>query len=166
MPRARTSKPAPAEETPDTPSAAAQGPGIDASFLHTLVGYNARRASLSIIEVFVERMATHDLKMVEFSVLSLVSHNPGITSRQLCAALDVMPPNLVGLIAALERRKLIERRPHPTDRRAVGVHRTPAGAELPAPAEKTAAQLEMDATYRLTDAERKTLIRLLQKIYN
>jgi DNA-binding MarR family transcriptional regulator len=98
-------------------------------------------------------------------VLSLVSHNPGITSRQLCAALDVMPPNLVGLIAALERRKLIERRPHPTDRRAVGVHLTPAGAELTAQAEKTAAQLEMDATYRLTDAERKTLIRLLQKIY-
>ena len=72
----------------------------------------------------------------------------------------------LGLIAALERRKLIERRPHPTDRRAVGVHLTPAGAELTAQAERTAAQLEMDATYRLTDAERKTLIQLLQKIYN
>ncbi|ATH16166.1 MarR family winged helix-turn-helix transcriptional regulator [Delftia sp. NA_296.1] len=166
MPRARTPKPAPAEENTAPSSTAAPGPSIDASFLHTLVGYNARRASLSIIEVFVERMATHDLKMVEFSVLSLVSHNPGITSRQLCAALDVMPPNLVGLIAALERRKLIERRTHPTDRRAVGVHLTPAGAELTARAERTAAELEMDATYRLTDAERRTLIQLLQKIYN
>ncbi|WP_349335641.1 MarR family transcriptional regulator [Delftia sp. DS1230] len=166
MPRARTSKPAPSEENTAPSGATAPGPSIDASFLHTLVGYNARRASMSIIEVFVERMATHDLKMVEFSVLSLVSHNPGITSRQLCTALDVMPPNLVGLIAALERRKLIERRPHPTDRRAVGVHLTPAGAELTAQAERTAAQLEMDATYRLTDAERKTLIQLLQKIYN
>ena len=166
MPRARTSKPAPAEENTAPSGTTAPGPSIDASFLHTLVGYNARRASMSIIEVFVERMATHDLKMVEFSVLSLVSHNPGITSRQLCAALDVMPPNLVGLIAALEWRKLIERRPHPTDRRAVGVHLTPAGAELTAQAERTAAQLEMDATYRLTDAERKTLIQLLQKIYN
>lgn len=166
MPRARTSKPAPSEENTAPSGGTAPGPSIDASFLHTLVGYNARRASMSIIEVFVERMATHDLKMVEFSVLSLVSHNPGITSRQLCTALDVMPPNLVGLIAALERRKLIERRPHPTDRRAVGVHLTPAGAELTAQAERTAAQLEMDATYRLTDAERKTLIQLLQKIYN
>lgn len=166
MPRARTSKPAPSEENTAPSGTTAPGPSIDASFLHTLVGYNARRASMSIIEVFVERMATHDLKMVEFSVLSLVSHNPGITSRQLCSALDVMPPNLVGLIAALERRKLIERCPHPTDRRAVGVHLTPAGAELTAQAERTAAQLEMDATYRLTDAERKTLIQLLQKIYN
>src|SRR5256885_5722305 len=82
MPRARTPKPAPAEENTAPSSTAAPGPSIDASFLHTLVGYNARRASLSIIEVFVERMATHDLKMVEFSVLSLVSHNPGITDRK------------------------------------------------------------------------------------
>ncbi|CAB5720412.1 Multiple antibiotic resistance protein marR [Delftia tsuruhatensis] len=162
MPRARTAKTSAVESPPPSGT----GPdAIDISFLHTLVGYNARRASMSIIEVFVERMAAHDLKMVEFSVLSLVSHNPGITSRQLCAALDVMPPNLVGLIAALERRQLIERRPHPTDRRAVGVHLTPAGAELTTAAEQTATQLELDATYRLTDAERRTLIRLLQKIH-
>ena len=34
-----------------------------------------------------------------------------------------------------------------------------------AQAEQTAFDLEMDATSRLTDAERKTLIRLLQKVY-
>ena len=91
---------------------------------------------------------------------------PGITSRQLCATLNVLPPNLVGLIAALERRGLIERRPHPSDGRAMGVHLTPTGAELTQQAEQTAAQLEEDATARLTAAERKTLIRLLQKVYD
>ncbi|MCP4518495.1 MAG: MarR family transcriptional regulator, partial [Delftia sp.] len=45
MPRARTPKPAPAEENTAPSSTAAPGPSIDASFLHTLVGYNARRAS-------------------------------------------------------------------------------------------------------------------------
>ena len=113
----------------------------------------------------MERMAVYDLKVVDFSVLSLVAHNPGVTSRQLCAALNVLPPNLVGLIAALERRGLIERRPHPSDGRAMGVHLTPEGVALTQQAEKTAAQLEQDATSRLTAAERKTLIRLLQKIY-
>jgi DNA-binding MarR family transcriptional regulator len=48
----------------------------------------------------------------------------------------------------------------------MGVHLTPAGVELTAQAEHTAAQLEVDATARLTGAERKTLIRLLQKIYD
>ncbi len=139
---------------------------VDTLFLRTLVGYNTRRASLSIIGVFMQRMAAFDLKVVDFSVLSLVAHNPGITSRQLCATLNVLPPNLVGLIAMLERRGLIERRPHPSDGRAMGVHLTAAGGELVAQAEATAAELEENATSRLTPSERKTLIRLLQKIYD
>ena len=159
--RTRKAPPPPCPEAAPAPAVDA----VDTRFLRTLVGYNTRRASLAIIEVFMERMAVYDLKVVDFSVLSLVAHNPGVTSRQLCAALNVLPPNLVGLIAALERRGLIERRPHPSDGRAMGVHLTPEGVALTQQAEKTAAQLEQDATSRLTAAERKTLIRLLQKIY-
>jgi len=159
--RTRKAPPPPCPEAAPTPAVDA----VDTRFLRTLVGYNTRRASLAIIEVFMERMAVYGLKVVEFSVLSLVAHNPGITSRQLCATLGVLPPNLVGLIALLERRGLIERRPHPSDGRAMGVHLTPEGVALTAQAEQTAAQLEEDATSRLTAAERKTLIRLLQKIY-
>jgi DNA-binding MarR family transcriptional regulator len=47
----------------------------------------------------------------------------------------------------------------------MGLHLTAAGVELTAQAEQTAAQLEVDATAGLTTAERKTLIRLLQKVY-
>ena len=151
------------------PDAVAPSQSVDAvstSYLRTLVGYNARRASLSIIAVFMQRMAVYGLKVVDFSVLSLVAHNPGITSRQLCATLSVLPPNMVGLSASLERRGLIERRPHPSDGRAMGVHLTLEGVELTAQAEQTAAHLEEDATARLTAAERKTLIRLLQKVYD
>ena len=168
MARRTRSLPIPPLPTPDAP-AAAPAPSVDAvdtGFLRTLVGYNTRRASLSIIAVFVERMAPYDLRVVDFSVLSLAAHNPGITSRQLCATLNVLPPNLVGLISGLERRGLIERRPHPSDGRAMGVHLTAAGAELTAQAEQTAAQLELDATDKLTATERKTLIRLLQKVYD
>ena len=45
-------------------------------------------------------------------------------------------------------------------------HLTPAGEDLCGQAEQTAAQLEVDATARLTATERKTLIRLLQKVYD
>lgn len=168
MARRTRTLPDPTPIAPAAPDSACEPSveAVDTRFLRTLVGYNTRRASLSIIGVFMERMAVYDLKVVDFSVLSLVAHNPGITSRQLCATLNVLPPNLVGLIAALERRGLIERRPHPSDGRAMGVHLTPAGVELTGQAEQTAAQLEHDATARLTAAERKTLIRLLQKVYD
>lgn len=160
MPSLRSSKPRPAH----TPCTDTQG--IDVSFLRTQVGYNARRAALHIIGVFMERMAAYELKVVEFSVLSLLAHNPGLTSRHVCATLSIMPPNLVGLVAALEKRGLLERRPHPSDGRAMGLYLTQNGEALTAEAEQAVAQLEVDATAKLTTSERKTLIRLLQKVYD
>ena len=138
---------------------------IDTSYLESLMGYNARRAALAIIGSFLEHMAVYDLRPVDFSVLSLITHNPGITSRQLCSALSILPPNLVGMINALQERGLIARRPHPHDGRATGLHLTPMGQTLMRDAEQTASELEAQATSRLSANERKTLMRLLQKIY-
>ena len=138
---------------------------LDTRVLEALVGYNARRAWLAVSTVFAERMAAYGLKQVDFSVLSLLAHNPGATSRQLCNTLDILPPNLVSLVATLDSRGLIERRPHPHDGRAVGLHLTEAGEKLIREAEQTVTQLEADASARLTVRERETLIRLLQKIY-
>ena len=138
---------------------------MDTRYLESLTGYNARRAALSVIEIFLKRMAVYGFRPVDFSVMSLITHNPGITSRQLCTALNILPPNLVAMINALERRELIARKRHPRDGRAVGLHLTAGGKKLMREAERTARELESDAIGRLTAAERKTLLRLLQKIY-
>jgi DNA-binding MarR family transcriptional regulator len=138
---------------------------VDTSYLESLLGYNARRAALAVIEVFLQRMAVYDLRPVDFSVLSLITHNPGITSRQLCTTLGILPPNLVGMINAFEKRQLVLRKPHPRDGRAMGLHLTAAGRKLMSDAERTATELEAQAASRLTAAESRTLIRLLKKIY-
>jgi DNA-binding MarR family transcriptional regulator len=138
---------------------------VDTSFLETLLGYNARRAALAAIDVFLDGMAPYQLKPVEFSVLSLVSHNPGITSRQLCTALGILPPNLVGMVNALEKRELIARKPHPRDGRAVGLHLTASGQKMMRDAEKTVAALEAEVASRLSPAEQRTLLNLLKKVY-
>lgn len=140
-------------------------PEVDTSFLESLLGYNARRAALAVIEIFLDKMAPYGLRPVDFSVVSLVAHNPGITSRQLCSTLGILPPNLVGMVNALEKRALIERKPHPRDGRALGLHLTPAGQKLVRQAERTAADLEEEAAQNLTPAEKRTLLRLLRKIY-
>lgn len=171
-PAATRSKRAPAQRARSLPvpaskasTAAPAVDQVDTSYLQTLMGYNARRAALSIIGLFLERMAPYGLKPVDFSVMSTIHHNPGVTSRQLCATLNLLPPNLVGLIQSLEARGLIERRPHPHDGRAVGLHPTPQGQALMVQAEQTASALEIEQTARLTAAQRKTLLDLLQKIY-
>ncbi|WP_416558999.1 MarR family winged helix-turn-helix transcriptional regulator [Limnohabitans sp. yimb22184] len=147
------------------PASGAAVDKVDSTYLQTLMGYNARRAALSIIGLFLERLAPYGLKPVDFSVMSIICHNPGVTSRQLCATLDLLPPNLVGLIQSLESRGLIERKPHPHDGRAVGLHATPKGQALMVQAEQTATELEIEKTARLTPAQRATLLSLLQKIY-
>lgn len=150
---------------PPASTTAAETRSIDTRYLETLLGYNARRAALAVIGVFLRRMAPYGLRPVDFSVLTLIAHNPGITSRQLCAALDILPPNLVGLIKGLDKRGLIERKPHPTDRRAQGLHLSPAGRKLQKAAQLTAAQLESDVAGRLDADELATLKSLLLRVY-
>ena len=53
---------------------------VNAEYLESLLGYNAQRVALVIIELFLQRMALHKLRPVEFSVLSPISRNSGITS--------------------------------------------------------------------------------------
>lgn len=155
-----TAAPARAAPAPDSDAK------IDTSYLESLLGYNARRAALAVIGVFLQRMAPFGLRPVDFSVLTLIAHNPGITSRQLCAALDILPPNLVGMIKSLDKRGLIERRPHPTDRRAQGLHLSPGGKKLQKEAQATATKLERDVANRLSDEELERLKELLQRVYS
>ena len=153
---------------PATPSAVAAAKTVvtvDATYLQTLLGYSARRVSLQVIELFAERMAAYGLSPVDFSVLSLIRHNPGITSRQLCSALSLLPPNLVGKISMMEKRDLLLRKLHPDDGRAIGLYLTAAGDQMMGAAENTATELENDVNRKLTSAETKTLLRLLQKVY-
>lgn len=138
---------------------------INTDYLKSLVGYNARRVALAVIGLFLQRMTVYELRPVELSVVSLIAHNPGITSRQLCSTLGILPPNLVGMINTFEKRGLLAKRPPTDDGRATGLHPAPAGEALMCEAEKTALDLEDKATDRLTAVERKTLIRLLKKVY-
>ena len=110
-------------------------------------------------------MAIHGLRPVDFSLLCLIHHNPGITSRRLSEALSIQPPNLVGKIADLETKGLISRTVQTADRRALGLTLTENGRVLVCRAEITAADLEQDASAQLSSNERDTLISLLKKVY-
>lgn len=149
----------------DAPPGAGNESVIDTSFLESLLGYNARRAALTIIEAFLERMSVYGLRPVDFSVLSLITHNPGITSRQLCATLGILPPNLVKLVSDLDKRGLLVRKPHPDDGRAIGLHLSTDGKKLMREAEAAARDLEDRVSAPLSPEERTTLMRLLRKIY-
>ncbi len=134
-------------------------------YLETLLGYNASRASHTLVSHFMRGVGSFDLRTVDFSVLSVIGHRPGVTSRQLCQQLNVLPPNMVVLLRQLDKRGLIERQPHPTDGRAVGLRLSASGKSLMKKAEQAASVSDSEGASCLSAAERKTLARLLQKIY-
>ncbi len=134
--------------------------------LGALVGYNCRRAYLAVVEHSMKHMAAHELRPTSFSVLSLLHHEPGLNSRQVSKALGVRPPNLVAIIASLEARGLIERRPDPADGRSLGLHPTADGSRLASRLERMLMRAELEATSMLSDAERQTLIALLERIWS
>jgi DNA-binding MarR family transcriptional regulator len=47
----------------------------------------------------------------------------------------------------------------------MGLHLTDSGLEIMRNAERTAAELEISSTPNLSTSERKTLLRLLKKVY-
>lgn len=138
---------------------------LNTDYLETLLGYNARRAALYVIGQSAQEMAQYDLRPVDFSVMSVVHHNPGVTSRQLCASLDILPPNLVKIVQSLEAREWLVRLPHPHDGRAVGLHPTDKGIALMQEAEARISALEKMVANPLSPEQQEQLISLLRKIY-
>ena len=138
---------------------------IDTSTIERFIGYSTRRASLAIVATFMRRMAVYELRPVSFTLLALIADNPGIMSSQLCALLDIQSSNLVAMVKQLDERGLIERRPHPRDVRAQGLHLTAQGSSFTRKAQAIALAAGLEATARLTEAERATLDVLLRKIY-
>lgn len=83
-----------------------------------------------------------------------------MTLRELAAVMGVDPPNCTAIVDDLEGRGLVERRPHPTDRRSKLVVITPAGAAL---TKKAKALLDRPpaALADLPAAQLRTLARIL-----
>ena len=140
-------------------------PRLDMSQLESLIGYNARRAALHIIDDFNAHLRETALKPVDFSVLSVIAHNANISAHVICKGLDLLPPNIVGILKSLEERKLITRVVSTTDNRQISLSATRSGKALIKKAEQLAAQSDLRATQSISEDERSQLIGLLKKIY-
>lgn len=138
---------------------------IDNRFLESLVGYHARRASMRLVSVFAKAVDGFDLKVVEFSTLSLIKANPGITSSHICQSLRLLPPNVVTLVNKLIRLGYITKKQHVHDRRAAGLYMTEHGAQLVETLEQRIQAAEAEHLRHLSASERQQLIKLLTKTY-
>src|SRR5262245_12110245 len=122
--------------------------------------------SARAVESYAEKSIT-DLEMCgsDFAVLEALLHKGSLPVNEIGKKILLTSGSITVAVDRLEKRGLVERRAHGTDRRARIVHLTREGRKLITRAyAQHAADLERLASASLTTAERATLIRLLKKI--
>jgi DNA-binding MarR family transcriptional regulator len=126
-------------------------------FLLSQVGIYASRR-------FGHRIAALDLQPPLFRVLNVVDAAEGQSQQAIGEAIQAPPSRMVAIVDELEQRGLVERRPHPSDRRIRALYLTAAGRKLLARGRKIAAEHEEELTRGMSSGDRKRLIELLQKV--
>jgi len=105
------------------------------------------------------------LNMAEAKVLACLSRNAGLNQVQLAELSGVEPMSLVRILDRMEADNLLERRPHPTDRRARQLH---LKAQAQATVEQIwhlSDQMRTQAFGKFKSEERNALIDLLERVH-
>ena len=113
---------------------------------------------------FKRRLAPLDVHPRTNAVLVALSGSDGQSQRQLSARLGLHRNVMVSLIDTLEEQGLVERKPHPDDRRAFAVTLTDKARELLPALEEQSHAMEDEVTAALTADERVALLDLLQRV--
>ncbi|WP_250006813.1 MarR family transcriptional regulator [Actinoplanes sp. M2I2] len=138
-------------------------PGTDrplagrATFLLSQLGFH-------VAQTFAARLAPLGIAPNHFGLLMHLERSEGNTQQQLADALGIHRKVMVGLLDELEQRELVERRRHPSDRRAHAIHLTEAARHLLPRARQVADQHEDEILTPLDAGERAELVAVLQRL--
>ena len=113
---------------------------------------------------FHEVLGPLELEPGEFALMRAVSASDGEPQNALAERLHISPSWMVAIVDQLERRELLERRPHARDRRVRNLHLTAAGKKLLKQAERRAEQFDAQVSDPLTEPELQQLLDLLQRV--
>jgi DNA-binding MarR family transcriptional regulator len=127
------------------------------AFMLSSLGYAISRG-------FHEVLRPLELEPGEFALLRAVAASDGEAQHALAERLHISPSWMVAVVDELEKRGLLERRPHARDRRVRNLHLTAAGKKLLKQAERQAEQFDREVAEQLGEAERERLLDLLDRV--
>lgn len=145
---------------------AARGKLGPMSIIHTMPGHLIRRLNQISVGLFQDRMAQLglDLTPVQFAALATLRDRPDVDQATLAGLIAHDRTTIGGVLDRLQAKGLIDRRPHPTDRRARQVRLTEAGAALLAAVLPAVGALQDDILRGLSADERATFVRLAARL--
>lgn len=150
----------------DLDSTAAGGavPAVDPGTAEPSLANRLRLAVVRLNRRLRAQSTDRAVTLTQLSALSCLHKCGPLTPGELAAKERVQPPSMTRVIAALEERGLVSRRPHPSDGRQAIVAVTAEGADyLNAEAAARERWLDQRLT-ELTDDERELLARCVELI--
>ena len=99
----------------------------------------------------------------QVALMEVIASSPGCSVQEVAATLQLTPPTVSIAVRQLERLGWVERRPHPTDRRALQIFLTEEGEEVYRRAMAFQRRKFENLLRGLTPSERETLLDLLER---
>jgi MarR family transcriptional regulator for hemolysin len=127
-------------------------------------GYLIHENARLLNRVYDRRMSALGMTRAQWWVLAKLYFNDDVTQTELAAELGFSKAALGALLDRLEGNGWIQRRQHPTDRRARRVLRTPKAEAVMAEMRSVAVAMNRNLIRGLSRAEHATLVHLLQRV--
>ena len=138
---------------------------IEMGVLPDLLGYHLRCAHVAVFQHFNRMLGVHEISAPQFGTLLLIEANPGLSQSAVAEALRFDRSTLVQIIDRLESRALVRREAAAQDRRSHALRLTEPGAALLVELKALSDQHEAVVAQPLSDAERRTLMALLERLH-
>lgn len=119
------------------------------------VGYLLRQAQQALRHALDAAVTDLGITSPQYSVLSMIELVPGSSGVQIADQMMLTPQTVNGILLALDRAGLVERRPDLGDKRALLAYLTDAGRELTATARTRVSAVEERMTSWLTPAQHR-----------
>ena len=137
---------------------------VPASDLEDLIGYNLKRAYVTVSSDFKKTLGQDGFAPRVYSALSLVVQFPNITQSGLARLLGIERSGLVALVDEMERRGFLKRTQVRGDRRVQALVATAAGKKALDETLQAVRAHEAALLSGLNASEKEMLLALLQKI--
>jgi DNA-binding MarR family transcriptional regulator len=132
--------------------------------LYRRPGFLFRRCRQRLAAVWLELAADLDLTLQQYTALRALREYPWIEQTALCEVVMLDRSTTATLLARLEEKALVARKPASDNRRKNLVALTPAGEAMLADVEPRLDAAEVRLLAALDDGERATLIALLERV--
>jgi DNA-binding MarR family transcriptional regulator len=136
---------------------------VELAELDDYIGFHLRMAQTASFKAFRRLTGERKLRPGWFAVLSIIHNNPGITPKAVSRASGRDKSTITPVLRDLMAKRLVLRRPIPSDRRSYALHLTEAGEVKLSHLAACAVEhdRELDA---IVGDKKPDLIRLLRRI--